>query len=262
MLQIIDGTWGFINFSSIFCEINYVQLFSYCFVYCKSCLLRVQCDQNRSDSVIKQVSINTIILWFSVGEQTVIRSFPIASVTKEKKITIQNQLQQSMQEGLQITSATFQVKGSFVKLCEVASSKYLRAVLCPDNGEEFSILLCKVSRERVVIEIPFGFLAHLKQCYCFRVWFLSLLSSPFCCGSSRGLFWVQNVFMWVSRGQAGQWKTSHFTSFLEKWVMEGHSTSHLEYALPEIFNVAISSQIQRASAWNLLTFAQVQVFCL
>ncbi|KAM6321898.1 myotubularin-related protein 13 isoform 4-T4 [Podargus strigoides] len=44
-----------------------------------------------------------------VGEQTVIRSFPIASVTKEKKITMQNQLQQSMQEGLQITSATFQL---------------------------------------------------------------------------------------------------------------------------------------------------------
>ncbi|XP_009956673.1 PREDICTED: myotubularin-related protein 13-like, partial [Leptosomus discolor] len=44
-----------------------------------------------------------------VGEQTVIRSFPIASVTKEKKISIQNQLQQSMQEGLQITSATFQL---------------------------------------------------------------------------------------------------------------------------------------------------------
>ncbi|KFP40503.1 Myotubularin-related protein 13, partial [Chlamydotis macqueenii] len=44
-----------------------------------------------------------------VGEQTVIRSFPIASLTKEKKITIQNQLQQSMQEGLQITSATFQL---------------------------------------------------------------------------------------------------------------------------------------------------------
>uniref|UniRef100_A0A8C5U0X9 SET binding factor 2 n=1 Tax=Malurus cyaneus samueli TaxID=2593467 RepID=A0A8C5U0X9_9PASS len=44
-----------------------------------------------------------------VGEQTVIRSFPIASVTKEKKISIQNQLQQSMQEGLQISSATFQL---------------------------------------------------------------------------------------------------------------------------------------------------------
>ncbi|XP_039393866.1 myotubularin-related protein 13 isoform X3 [Mauremys reevesii] len=43
------------------------------------------------------------------GEQTVIRSFPIASVMKEKKITIQNQLQQNMQEGLQITSASFQL---------------------------------------------------------------------------------------------------------------------------------------------------------
>ncbi|XP_030873001.1 myotubularin-related protein 13 [Leptonychotes weddellii] len=41
-----------------------------------------------------------------VGEQTVVRSFPIASITKEKKITMQNQLQQ---EGLQITSASFQV---------------------------------------------------------------------------------------------------------------------------------------------------------
>uniref|UniRef100_A0A2K5QEK2 SET binding factor 2 n=1 Tax=Cebus imitator TaxID=2715852 RepID=A0A2K5QEK2_CEBIM len=44
-----------------------------------------------------------------VGEQTVVRSFPIASITKEKKITMQNQLQQNMQEGLQITSASFQV---------------------------------------------------------------------------------------------------------------------------------------------------------
>uniref|UniRef100_A0A7M4ED76 SET binding factor 2 n=1 Tax=Crocodylus porosus TaxID=8502 RepID=A0A7M4ED76_CROPO len=44
-----------------------------------------------------------------VGEQTVVRSFPIASLMKEKKIAIQNQLQQNMQEGLQITSATFQL---------------------------------------------------------------------------------------------------------------------------------------------------------
>ncbi|XP_043561839.1 myotubularin-related protein 13 isoform X2 [Chiloscyllium plagiosum] len=44
-----------------------------------------------------------------VGEQTVVRSFPIASMTKEKKISIQNQLQQNMQEGLQIRSATFQI---------------------------------------------------------------------------------------------------------------------------------------------------------
>ncbi|XP_028357028.1 myotubularin-related protein 13 isoform X4 [Physeter macrocephalus] len=44
-----------------------------------------------------------------VGEQTVVRSFPIASITKEKKIAMQNQLQQNMQEGLQITSASFQL---------------------------------------------------------------------------------------------------------------------------------------------------------
>ncbi|MGH0134296.1 UNVERIFIED_CONTAM: hypothetical protein FKN15_027079 [Acipenser sinensis] len=44
-----------------------------------------------------------------VGEQTVIRSFPVATLTKEKKITIQNQLQQNMQEGLQLRSATFQL---------------------------------------------------------------------------------------------------------------------------------------------------------
>ncbi|XP_050810937.1 myotubularin-related protein 13 isoform X4 [Gopherus flavomarginatus] len=43
------------------------------------------------------------------GEQTVIRSFPIASIMKEKKITIQNQLQQNMHEGLQITSSSFQL---------------------------------------------------------------------------------------------------------------------------------------------------------
>ncbi|XP_053576567.1 myotubularin-related protein 13 [Bombina bombina] len=44
-----------------------------------------------------------------VGEQTVIRSVPISSITREKKINIQNHLQQNMQEGLQIRSATFQL---------------------------------------------------------------------------------------------------------------------------------------------------------
>lgn len=84
----------------------------------------------------------------SVGEQTVIRSFPIASVTKEKKISIQNQLQQSMQEGLQISSATFQVKGSFVKIyVATVSSKYLRAARCPGICEESSFLPCKVNRQ-------------------------------------------------------------------------------------------------------------------
>ncbi|KAG7483367.1 hypothetical protein JOB18_046697 [Solea senegalensis] len=44
-----------------------------------------------------------------VGEQAVIRAFPVSTLTKEKKISIQNQLQQNMQEGLQLRSATFQL---------------------------------------------------------------------------------------------------------------------------------------------------------
>ncbi|XP_055755463.1 myotubularin-related protein 13-like isoform X7 [Salvelinus fontinalis] len=44
-----------------------------------------------------------------VGEQAVIRSFPVSTLTKEKKISIQNQLQQNMQEGLQLRSASFQL---------------------------------------------------------------------------------------------------------------------------------------------------------
>lgn len=39
-----------------------------------------------------------------------IRSFPIASLTKEKKISIQAQMDQFVQEGLQLRSCTFQVK--------------------------------------------------------------------------------------------------------------------------------------------------------
>lgn len=38
-----------------------------------------------------------------------IRAFPVSTLTKEKKISIQNQLQQNMQEGLQLRSASFQV---------------------------------------------------------------------------------------------------------------------------------------------------------
>uniref|UniRef100_A0A8C8GR78 SET binding factor 2 n=1 Tax=Oncorhynchus tshawytscha TaxID=74940 RepID=A0A8C8GR78_ONCTS len=44
-----------------------------------------------------------------VGEQAVIRSFPVSTLTKEKKISVQNQLQQNMQEGLQLRSASFQL---------------------------------------------------------------------------------------------------------------------------------------------------------
>ncbi|XP_061669719.1 myotubularin-related protein 13 isoform X2 [Syngnathoides biaculeatus] len=44
-----------------------------------------------------------------VGEQAVTRAFPVSTLTKEKKISIQNQLQQNMQEGLQLRSASFQL---------------------------------------------------------------------------------------------------------------------------------------------------------
>ncbi|XP_053720705.1 myotubularin-related protein 13 isoform X1 [Synchiropus splendidus] len=44
-----------------------------------------------------------------VGEQTVVRAFPVSTLTKEKKISVQNQLQQNMQEGLQLRSASFQL---------------------------------------------------------------------------------------------------------------------------------------------------------
>ncbi|XP_072320770.1 myotubularin-related protein 13 isoform X1 [Eucyclogobius newberryi] len=44
-----------------------------------------------------------------VGEQAVMRAFPVSTMTKEKKISLQNQLQQNMQEGLQLRSASFQL---------------------------------------------------------------------------------------------------------------------------------------------------------
>ncbi|XP_043355895.1 myotubularin-related protein 5 isoform X6 [Dermochelys coriacea] len=44
-----------------------------------------------------------------VGEQVVIRSFPIASLTKEKKISTAVQADQFIQEGLQLRSCTFQL---------------------------------------------------------------------------------------------------------------------------------------------------------
>lgn len=44
-----------------------------------------------------------------VAEQTVVRSFPIASLTKEKKISVPAHLDQYIQEGLQLRSCTFQL---------------------------------------------------------------------------------------------------------------------------------------------------------
>ncbi|XP_068132007.1 myotubularin-related protein 5 isoform X7 [Hyperolius riggenbachi] len=44
-----------------------------------------------------------------VSEQTVVRSFPIAALTKEKKISVPAQLDQYVTEGLQLRSCTFQL---------------------------------------------------------------------------------------------------------------------------------------------------------
>ncbi|XP_075713708.1 myotubularin-related protein 5 isoform X2 [Rhinoderma darwinii] len=44
-----------------------------------------------------------------VAEQTIVRSFPVASLTKEKKISVPAHLDQYVQEGLQLRSCTFQL---------------------------------------------------------------------------------------------------------------------------------------------------------
>ncbi|XP_072258077.1 myotubularin-related protein 5 isoform X6 [Pyxicephalus adspersus] len=44
-----------------------------------------------------------------VSEQSVVRSFPIASLTKEKKVSVPAQVDQYLQEGLQLRSCTFQL---------------------------------------------------------------------------------------------------------------------------------------------------------
>lgn len=48
-------------------------------------------------------------LCHAVGEQVVTRSFPIASLTKEKRIGVSLPMDQFVQEGLQLRSCTFQV---------------------------------------------------------------------------------------------------------------------------------------------------------
>uniref|UniRef100_A0A4X2K3S2 SET binding factor 1 n=1 Tax=Vombatus ursinus TaxID=29139 RepID=A0A4X2K3S2_VOMUR len=44
-----------------------------------------------------------------VGEQVVVRSFPVASLTKEKRISVQAHVDQFLQDGLQLRSCTFQL---------------------------------------------------------------------------------------------------------------------------------------------------------
>ncbi|XP_051045590.1 myotubularin-related protein 5 isoform X1 [Phodopus roborovskii] len=44
-----------------------------------------------------------------VGEQVVVRSFPVAALTKEKRISVQTPVEQLLQDGLQLRSCTFQL---------------------------------------------------------------------------------------------------------------------------------------------------------
>ncbi|XP_036134137.1 myotubularin-related protein 5 isoform X1 [Molossus molossus] len=44
-----------------------------------------------------------------VGEQVVVRSFPVAALTKEKRISVQSPVEQFLQDGLQLRSCTFQL---------------------------------------------------------------------------------------------------------------------------------------------------------
>uniref|UniRef100_A0A8C0NQ00 SET binding factor 1 n=2 Tax=Canis lupus familiaris TaxID=9615 RepID=A0A8C0NQ00_CANLF len=44
-----------------------------------------------------------------VGEQVVVRSFPVATLTKEKRISVQTPVDQLLQDGLQLRSCTFQL---------------------------------------------------------------------------------------------------------------------------------------------------------
>lgn len=41
----------------------------------------------------------------------VVRSFPVAALTKEKRISVQTPVDQLLQDGLQLRSCTFQVGG-------------------------------------------------------------------------------------------------------------------------------------------------------
>lgn len=68
-----------------------------------------------------------------VGEQVVTRSFPIASLTKEKRISVTLPMDQFVQEGLQLRSCTFQVLLHSQLLSQISSPSFffsLLAVLC------------------------------------------------------------------------------------------------------------------------------------
>lgn len=76
-------------------------------------------DSQKHDVELPDLKVASC-LCHAVGEQVVTRSFPIASLTKEKRIPVSLPMDQFVQEGLQLRSCTFQVlfrkNGSFFGL--------------------------------------------------------------------------------------------------------------------------------------------------
>lgn len=56
-----------------------------------------------------------------MGEQVVVRSFPVAALTKEKRISVQTPVDQLLQDGLQLRSCTFQVSRLLFPAASVSS---------------------------------------------------------------------------------------------------------------------------------------------
>lgn len=80
-----------------------------------------------SHKIVVNMRIADLLFLFAIAcEQLVVRSFPVASLTKEKRVAVQYlaHLDQWLQEGLQLRSCTFQVKQQHLTLCCALNPKY------------------------------------------------------------------------------------------------------------------------------------------
>lgn len=88
----------------------------------------VPCSEyDTSDKVVFTMRTADLLLLFAIAcEQLVVRSFPVASLTKEKRVAVQYlaHLDQWLQEGLQLRSCTFQVKQQHLTLCCALDPQY------------------------------------------------------------------------------------------------------------------------------------------
>uniref|UniRef100_A0A7N9AR81 SET binding factor 2 n=1 Tax=Mastacembelus armatus TaxID=205130 RepID=A0A7N9AR81_9TELE len=103
-----------------------------------------------------------------MGEQAVIRAFPVSTLTKEKKISIQNQLQQNMQEGLQLRSASFQlIKVAFDE--EVSSEmveifrKHLQRIRYPQSIFSYFAFAAGQTTPQLILPNKFCLLCSLDR---------------------------------------------------------------------------------------------------